>query len=199
MEAAFQARQFLLDNHLMELRMKKLVPGALLIVLIGLVSVTAGLSAQQPATQKFAFVNSQLVLKQAPGFAQAESTFTKEVETYRSQAAQLQSTLDSAAAGFNRDAVLLSPSAREAKRKELETQQTQLEAQMNDLRDRATKRESELLDPITSRIQTVIDGLRAEGNYSMIFDIAVLGSGIISADRSLDLTDTVIRRLQSGR
>jgi hypothetical protein len=33
----------------------------------------------------------------------------------------------------------------------------------------------------------------------MIFDVAVLGSGIVSADRTLDLTETIIRRLQAGR
>jgi Skp family chaperone for outer membrane proteins len=94
---------------------------------------------------------------------------------------------------------MMSPSAREAKRKELETQQQQLEGQMNTLRDRANTRQEELLNPITQRIQTVIDGIRAEGNYAMIFDIATLGSGIISADRSLDLTQTVIQRLKAAR
>ena len=173
--------------------MKKFVS----VTLLGILSVLV--LGSRAEAQKLAFVNTQLILKEAPGFVQAESTFTREVEGYRSEAARLQATLDSAAAAFNRDAVLLSPSAREAKRKELETQQTQLEARMTELRDRANQRQEELLNPITARIQTVIDGIRAEGNYSMIFDIATLGSGIISADRSLDLTQTVIQRLQAPR
>ena len=157
---------------------------------------------QQPppaAATRIAFINSQAVLKAAPGFAQAESLFTREVEGFRAEATRLQATLDSAATAFNRDGVMLSPSAREAKRKELETQQQQMEQRVAELRDRGVQRERELLDPITTRIQTVIDGLRAEGNYSMIFDISVAGTGIVSADRSLDLTETVIRRLQAGR
>jgi outer membrane protein len=181
--------------------MKRFLSGSVLVLLVGAMSVMAPqASAQQTsAAQKIAFINSQLILKQAPGFAAAESTFNREVEGFRSEATKLQGTLDSAAAAFNRDAVLLSPSARESKRKELETQQTALETRMNELRDRSVQREKELLDPITSRVQTVIDGVRAEGNYSMIFDLAVLGSGVVSADRSLDLTDTVIRRLQATR
>ena len=184
--------------------MRKFVSSSLpwlLAVLVAGVLTSSPAAAQQPSTgpQRFAFINSQAVLKAAPGFAQAESTFTREVEGYRAEASRLQATLDSAAAAFNRDAVMLSPSARETKRKELETQQQALETRVKELQDRGVARERELLDPITSRIQTVIDGVRAEGNYSMIFDIAVLGSGIVSADRSLDLTDTVIRRLQAGR
>lgn len=177
--------------------MKKLVLSGL----VGILAMTlVGVRAEaQQGGPKIGFVNTQVILKETPGFAQAESTFTKEVEGYRAEAARLQSTLDSAAAAFQRDGVMLSPSAREAKRKELETQQQQLEAQMNTLRDRANTRQEELLNPITQRIQTVIDGLRAEGNYAMIFDIATLGSGIISADRSLDLTQTVIQRLKAAR
>lgn len=178
--------------------MKRFVSVALLLVLAVVVGGQRA-QAQQQSGQKIAFVNTQLILKDTPGFAQAESTFTKEVEALRTEAGRLQATLDSAAAAFTRDQVLLSPSAREAKRKELETQQQQLEARMAELRDRATARQEELLNPITARIQTVIDGIRAEGNYAMIFDIATLGSGVISADRSLDLTQTVIQRLQASR
>ncbi len=182
--------------------MKRPLSGSILLLLVAVMAMTATkASAQQPtnAAQKIAFINSQVILKQAPGFAAAESTFNHEVEGFRSEATRLQGTMDSSAAAFNRDAVLLSPSAREAKRKELETQQTALETRMSELRDRSVAREKELLDPITSRVQTVIDGVRAEGNYSMIFDLAVLGSGVVSADRSLDLTDTVIKRLQTTR
>lgn len=176
--------------------MKKLVLSGL--VMLATLVVGARAEAQQGGA-KIAFVNTQVILKETPGFAQAESTFTREVEGYRAEAARLQATLDSAATAFQRDQVMMSPSAREAKRKELETQQQELETQMNTLRDRANTRQEELLSPITQRIQTVIDGLRAEGNYAMIFDIATLGSGIISADRSLDLTQTVIQRLKAAR
>lgn len=178
--------------------MHKFVSGMLAVTLIGGAGMARPLAAQQ-GSQRFGFVNSQLILKQTPGFAQAESTFTQEVEAFRTEVAKLQATLDSASAAFNRDAVLLSPTAREAKRKELETQQSTLEARIQELRDKASQRETELLDPITTRIQQVIDGLRAEGNYAMIFDIAVLQNGIISADKALDLTATVIQRLQANR
>ncbi|MEP7327535.1 MAG: OmpH family outer membrane protein [Gemmatimonadota bacterium] len=177
--------------------MKRIVSVALLAVLA---VVGGGQRAQaQQNGSKIAFVNTQLILKDTPGFAQAESLFTREVDGYRAEAARLQTTLDSAASAFTRDQVLLSPSAREAKRKELETSQQAMETRMTELRDLANRRQDELLNPITARIQTVIDGLRAEGNYAMIFDIATLGSGVISADRSLDLTQTVIQRLQASR
>ena len=44
----------------------------------------------QQGGPKIAFVNTQVILKETPGFALAESTFTKEVEGYRAEAARLQ-------------------------------------------------------------------------------------------------------------
>ena len=49
---------------------------------------------------KLAYVNTQAILKSTPGYAQAESTFTKELETYRGEVQKLQASLDSAASDF---------------------------------------------------------------------------------------------------
>ena len=57
----------------------------------------------------------------------------------------------------------------------------------------AQVRQAELIQPVMDRITTVIEALREEGAYSLIFDVAA--QGIISADPSLDLTQEVIRRL----
>ena len=96
---------------------------------------------------KIAYVNTQAILKQTPGYAKAESTFTKELETYRVEVQKLQATLDSAASDFDQQSVMLSPTQRAAKRKELQTQQQKLEQRTQELQQRAATRERELLDP----------------------------------------------------
>jgi outer membrane protein len=155
--------------------------------------------AQASAGSKLAYVNSQTILQQTPGYAKAESTFTKEVDTYRQEVQKLQATLDSAAADFEQQSVMLSPTARTTKRKDLQGQQDKLQQRTDELRDKAAARERELLDPIRSRISTVIDGIRAEGNYAMIFDVSSSNGVIVSADKSLDITAKVIQRLQAGK
>ena len=57
-------------------------------------------------------------------------------------------------------------------------------------------RQAELVEPVMERITAVIETIRAEGSYSMIFDVAA--QGIISADPALDLTTEVVRRLQAA-
>ncbi|MEP6572719.1 MAG: OmpH family outer membrane protein [Gemmatimonadota bacterium] len=170
------------------------------ILFTGLVAgAAAPAQAQASAGSKLAYVNSQTILQQTPGYAKAESTFTKEVDGYRQEVQKLQATLDSAASDFEQQSVMLSPTARTAKRKDLQTQQDQLQQRTDALRDKANARERELLDPIRSRISTVIDGIRAEGNYAMIFDVTASNGVIVSADKTLDITAKVVQRLQAGK
>ena len=93
---------------------------------------------------------------------------------------------------------MLSPTQRQAKRKELEGQQEKLQQRTQELQQRASARERELLEPIQTKVNTVIEGLRASGNYAMIFDVSAPNSGIVTADKSLDLTARVIQQLKSG-
>ena len=161
------------------------------------VAGTDSLAAQQGGN-KIAYVNTQQILKQTPGYAKAESTFAKELETYRVEVQKLQATLDSSASDFDQQSVMLSPSQRTAKRKELQTQQQKLEQRTQELQQRAASRERELLDPIQSKVNSVIEGVRAAGNYAMIFDVSAPNNGIVTADKSIDLTQRVIQQLKAG-
>ena len=168
-------------------------------VWVGLMAV-AGIDsvAAQQGGSKIGYVNTQQILKQTPGYVKAESTFTKELEVYRVEVQKLQATLDSAASDFDQSSVMLSATQRTAKRKELQAQQQKLEQRTQELQQRAASRERELLDPIQSKVNSVIEGVRAAGNYSMIFDVSAPNNGIVTADKSIDLTQRVIQQLKAG-
>jgi outer membrane protein len=171
-------------------------------VWVGLVALSAvgigSLAAQQGGNPKIAFVNTQAILKQTPGYVKAESTFTKELATYRVEVQKLQASLDSSASDFDQQSVMLSPTQRAAKRKDLQAQQQKLEQRTQELQQQAATRERELLDPIQSKVNSVIEGVRAAGNYAMIFDVSAPNNGIVTADKSLDLTQRVIQQLKAG-
>src|ERR671916_2787804 len=120
------------------------------------------LGAQQGAS-KIAYVNTQAILKQTPGYVKAESTFAKELASYRVEVQKLQASLDSAASDFDQSSVMLSPTQRAAKRKDLQAQQQKLEQRTQELQQKAASRERELLDPIQSKVNSVIEGVRAAG------------------------------------
>ena len=180
--------------------MKFAAAGTLAVLAALTLGAAAPAAAQAtPAGTKIAFVNSQRILRETPGYAQAETTFTKELAGFRNEVQQLQAKLDSAAADFQQQGTLLSPTAREAKRKQLETQQSDLEQKTQDLQQRAAARERELLDPIQNRVSAVVEQIRAAGGYAMIFDVGTPGTSVVAADKSLDLSDRVIAQLKSGK
>jgi outer membrane protein len=162
------------------------------------VAGSGSLAAQQGGGLKVAYVNTQAILKQTPGYVKAESTFTKELANYRVEVQKLQASLDSAASDFDQQSVMLSPTQRAAKRKDLQAQQQKLEQRTQDLQKQAATRERELLDPIQSKVNSVIEGVRAAGNYAMIFDVSAPNNGIVTADKTLDLTQRVIQQLKAG-
>jgi outer membrane protein len=154
--------------------------------------------AAQAQGMKVAYVVGQAILQQTPGYTTADSIWQVEVAGYRREVEQLQSKLDSAAAKFAEQSVMLSATNRVAEQKKLEQQQSDLDQKQSELQQKAVDRQQELLQPIQDRINAVIEGVRAEGNYAMIFDVSAQGHGILAADKSLDLTQKVIDRLKAG-
>jgi outer membrane protein len=163
------------------------------------VVVLAGLAAspQQSAT-RVAYVSSQNILQQMPGYAAAESTYNKEVEGYQNEMMRLRQQFDSSVAAYQQSSVGLSAAQRTAKEADLRRQQQQLEQRTNELRQRVQERERELVSPLEDRVKAVIEGLRAERNVGVVFDVASPGGGIIAADPALDLTPLVLQRLKAG-
>lgn len=167
-----------------------------------LLLVAAGpLAAQAPAAQsgaRFGWVNSQLIIRQVPGYAEAESTLNADIGVYRDEVQRMQNQLDSMIRAFDQQSIALSPSNREAKQQQIRETQQRLEQRYTELQNQAAQRERELVAPLEERVKGVIEGLRAERNLLFIFDVGAPGNNIVAADRTLDLTAIVVQRLQGS-
>lgn len=162
-------------------------------------------SAQQPTSQpgatgtasvRVAFVKARAVLQGMPGYAKAESLYAKEAQTAQAEADRLQAAWDSTIAVYRQSSTMLSASARTAKEKSLQAQNDSLQAKLQSIKERVDGRERELLTPMQTRLQAIIDGVRAEGNYALVIDLDnPYSQNIVSYDKSLDITDRVVRRL----
>ncbi len=151
--------------------------------------------ASAQAAQKFAFINSQAIMQTAPGRAEAELQFQKDMEGFRAQVAKLGDSLNLLQEAYKKEEPSLSPTAKEAKLKVLNDKQTNYQERVQKLNDQAQQREGELMQPILENVRKVLDDLRAEGGYSFIFDVSA-GSFIVSADKNLDITDRVVSKLK---
>jgi outer membrane protein len=155
-------------------------------------------AATPPAPTRVAYLNSRAILSATPGYAAADTLFGRELAASRDEIQRMQQALDSAATDFETASVLLSPSVRQERQRQLVAQQQQLQQRQQELQGRMEARQAELIDPIQQRVQAVIEGIRAELNIAMIFDVAAMQGAMVAADRSLDVTPLVIQRLQAA-
>lgn len=97
---------------------------------------------------------------------------------------------------LQQQSLTLSPEAKANREAQLQQRLVEAEQRAQQMQAALQQRQAELIQPIMEEVTAVIEAIREEGNYSLILD-AGAGS-IISADPSLDLTQEVISRLESG-
>jgi outer membrane protein len=160
---------------------------------------TASAQAPQgsPAPAKIGYINSALLLQQAPGRAEAEAQFEREVGVYRQQIQRMDDSLRTLVAAFDRDAPKLDSATREARRTSVGQRETEYQTRARGLDSTMQARQAQLVKPIMERVQAVIESIRTEDGFSMIFDVGAQTNVVVAADKKLDLTDRVLARLKS--
>jgi outer membrane protein len=171
--------------------MKRFLSPALFSLMVLLAGAVSSLSAQQQP-MRIAYIDVQQIMAQAPGLAQARTAFEGEVQRVQPELQRMATELDSLQAEYQRQQATLTEAARQQRQQELQQRFTTYQQRQQELQ----QREQELLAPITNRIEEVIEQVRREGGFAMIFD--AMQSGIVAADESLDLTNRVLDRLRTG-
>ena len=164
-----------------------------------IVAGTAAAQAPQGTAipAKIAYINSAALLAQAPGRAEAEAQFDREVGVYRQQIQRMDDSLKTLVAAFDRDAAKMDSVAREAQRNSIGRREAEYQTRARGLDSTMQVRQAQLVKPIMERVQAVIEAIRTEDGYSMIFDVGNQTSVVVAADKKLDLTDRVLARLKA--
>ena len=165
---------------------------AVLMLAIG--SVTA--SAQQPAL-RIAYVNPQALFENAPGRVDAEAAFRKETEGYRAELSRLNDALTQAMSDYQKTESKLTAADKERRQRALQAKEDSLRARQQELEQKASQRQNELMAPIMEQVRKVLEDIRAEDGYAMILSSEPGSSPILAADKNLDITERVVARLRT--
>jgi len=170
---------------------------ATLAVLMFTVAITRTAPAQQPAQSSFriAFVNTNVLLDNAPGRVEAESTFAKETRSYGDQLKKMSDSLNTLFTSYQKAEPSLTAVQRETRQRTLRDLQEQFQGRQQQLSQQAQQRQNELMAPIMEQVKKVLDDIRTEDGYSMIIN----GDPnlILAYDKNLDITDRVVARLKT--
>ena len=163
-----------------------------------LVGVAGAQATSAPATPaKIGYINSAVILQQAPGRAEAEAQFDREVGVYRQQIQRMDDSLKTMMAAFDREAPKLDSATRDVRGTTIRQREAEYQSRARGLDSTMQARQAELVKPIMQRVQTVIETIRAEDNYALILDVGAQVSVVVAADKKLDLTDRVLARLKA--
>jgi len=161
------------------------------------VGIAGAQGASSPNPTKIGYINSAVILQQAPGRAEAEAQFDREVGVYRQQIQRMDDSLKTMMAAFDRDAPKLDSATRQSRRTTIGQREIEYQGRARGLDSTMQARQAQLVKPIMERVQSVIETIRAEDGYAVILDVGSQVSVVVAADKKLDLTDRVLARLKS--
>ena len=165
--------------------------------LVALAALTTVPVVAQAQALKFAYIDSRAILAQAPGRAEAEAQFQKEMQSYQSQVKLMGDSLNTMMAAYTKAELTLSPSAKEARQKTIRDKEAAYQERVQGLQEQAQQRQGELMGPIMQLINTAISDVRAQDGYSFIFDVGAQGGVVVAADTTLNITEKVLTRLKT--
>jgi outer membrane protein len=164
---------------------------------VALLLAVASPLAAQTGSARFAYVNPQALFANAPGRAQAESAFVKETENYRAELNRASDALNAMVTQYQKDEVRLTAAEKERRQRAIGLKEDSLRGRQQQLEQVASQRQNELMAPIMEAVRKVLEDIRAEDGYAMIFSSEPGASPILAADKNLDITDRVVARLKT--
>jgi outer membrane protein len=164
-----------------------------------LLTVVSGVAHAQQPPIKIAYVNTQALMEAAPGRAAAESLLKKEGDALTASLQKLQDSVNALLTKYQKDEPTLSATAKDTRQKAIQSLETDLQAKNLKAQQQFQQRQAEVMAPITDAVKKVLDDIRVEDGYAVIFQNDPGQSVIVSADKNLDITDRIVSRLRATK
>lgn len=157
-------------------------------------------AAGAAADQKIGVVDSQRIFAEYDKAREAENVFQEEMRAWADELEGMESELVQMQEQLRTQALLLSKEKLDEMQRNLDQRRQGYEARRQEILDPQTglavARNEELVRPINEQVSTVVERLGAEGNYSIILDIATVNAFYV--DKGLDLTDQILAGLAAS-
>lgn len=147
--------------------------------------------------QKFAFVDTDYILKKIPQFRAAQEQLDKLSAQYQKEVEAKFTALDDMVRSYQAERVLLTQDMRNKREQEIaQSQKAAQDLQRNYFGPDGVlfKKRAELVKPIQDQVYNAVKDMAAEGGYAAIFDVANNPS-VLFSNAKYDKSDEVLQRL----
>ncbi len=155
------------------------------------------LIASSAVGQKFAFVNSEYILKKIPSFKAAQEQIEKLSAQYQKEIESKYADVEKLYQDYQAEKVLLTEEMRKKREDDIIAQERQVkDLQMKYFGKEGLlfKKREELIKPIQDQVDNAIKELANEGGYAVIFDSSV-SQNILYTNPRYDKSEEVLQKL----
>jgi outer membrane protein len=163
---------------------------------VALAVVVAAPATARAQAPKLAYVDVAALMDQVPGRAEAVKQFESEANAIRAEQQRMSDSLDAMVADYQKVQTTLTAAAKATREKALQTKQQEYQQRAAALEQRGQQRQQELSSQFESLVRDAINDVRTAGGYAMVF-AGGPQSAMLSADKSLDITDQVLARMRT--
>ena len=147
--------------------------------------------------EKIGIVDIQKLQERSKEFQKIREQIESKAESLRSRLRAEAAKLNEEEREYEKQSMMLSLDARETKLFELEKKQRQYQFTMDEYNRELRLLEAESTRIISRRLQDIVSKIGASGKYSLVFEKNA--PGLIYNNPGLDITDEVIKILDSGK
>lgn len=155
--------------------------------------------AASAADLKIGYINSQEIFSKYRGTEDAQRRFDQEKVKLEQELEKKKQEIDDLQATIERQSLLMSEETKKQRLAELEQKQREFQQHYFDYfgeNGQIVKLNAELTRPIIEKMNTILNRIGADENFSVIFDVAP--GGIVYAAEGLDLTDRILDELNAA-
>jgi outer membrane protein len=155
-----------------------------------------GASPANAQAIRIGYVDTEKVLDNAPGAEEATKIFDEEVETWRGEAENLKTELQTLIEEYENQKLILSPEKKREKEDKITTKKNEYDQKVFEIQSKIQQRSAELSQPILENVYQTIKVVAEREDYDLVFDSSL--GAIVYADPSLDITQIVVDELKKG-
>lgn len=165
-------------------------------IIIALVAALM-LAAPALAADKIAYVDLQKALNLSKAGAQAKSEISDLVKKYEGEFKTMQEGLLQKKGELEKQAALLSDSAKADKEREYQKEVRDLQRFQKDVKDELQQKDAEYTKRILNELFDILQKMGKDGGYTMILEKNE--GAVIYASENIDLTDELIKAYDASK
>jgi outer membrane protein len=147
--------------------------------------------------QKFAFVDTDYIMKNIPSYVAAQDKLDKMSKEWQNEVEQMYAEIDEMYKEYQTDKVLMSEDMKRKKEEEIinkEKEVKELQKKYFGPEGELYQKRKELIQPIQDEVYNALEELSTEKRYDAIFDTAA-GASMLYTNPQYDISDQVLERL----